>query len=163
MTTTERAAEIRKALKSKGWTSKDVGVRSHLYSMGSSIYVTIKNPTIPKSVVTDIAKSHERIDRDHFGEILSGCNRYVSVSYSDDALKALGAQWLSAVTEAINQLEPDNDHSIIPVGGTKYGISRTSSGNYYSVWGDSHIAQVTDADEAARVIAVNVLNDSVNA
>lgn len=81
--TTERAAEIRKELKAKGWNTRQVSVRTHLYSMGSSIYVTIKNPAIPLNEVKAIANAHERIDRDQFGDILSGGNRFVFVKYDN--------------------------------------------------------------------------------
>lgn len=39
-TTVEHAAEIRSALKTRGWNAQQVSVRSHLYSLGSSIRIT---------------------------------------------------------------------------------------------------------------------------
>src|SRR3990172_7924212 len=93
--TVERAAEIRKQLKAKGWTSRQVSVKSDLYSMGSTIRVVIKDAGVPLSVVEAIADAHERIDRDQYGEILSGGNRFVDVKYSSEALAPLAAEILS--------------------------------------------------------------------
>jgi hypothetical protein len=89
-TVTEAAADIRKALKAKGWTTRDVSVRAESFSMGSSIHIRIKNADVPLAPVSAIANDKEKIDRCHLtGDILSGCNRYVHVDYDHVAMDAL--------------------------------------------------------------------------
>ena len=92
MTTKERAKAIRKALKAKGWNAKKISVRVHSYSMGASINVTIKDASIARKTVEAIANGFQRIDRCAYsGEILGGCNTYVSVSYASGSLDGLKA------------------------------------------------------------------------
>lgn len=80
---TEAAALIRAALKARGWSSRKVSVRAESYSMGSSLHVVIKDASVPLLEVKAIAEEHERISYDSCsGEILSGGNRFVNVSYS---------------------------------------------------------------------------------
>lgn len=88
-TVAEHAKQIRKTLKAAGISSKQVSVRSESYSMGSSINITIRDLSVPYAVVKAAASEHERIDRDENGEILSGCNRYVSIDLDHDAVKAI--------------------------------------------------------------------------
>lgn len=92
MTTTEHAAEIRADLKRAGMTSRDVSVRKESYSMGSSIYVTAKNPRVRLDEVRAIAEPHERIRYcQATGEILGGGNMYMHVEYDREALAPLVA------------------------------------------------------------------------
>jgi hypothetical protein len=80
--TAKDAQEIRNELKKIGLNTKDVSVRSNIYSMGSSINVTIKSEKALslRKEIKAIAENHETIDRDHAtGEILCGGNRFVFV------------------------------------------------------------------------------------
>jgi hypothetical protein len=89
-TPAEDAAQIRAAYKRHGWSSKDISVRARSYSMGSSIDVVVKRPGIPLAVVKGIAETCEKIDRCEItGEILSGGNRFVSVTVDWQALKPI--------------------------------------------------------------------------
>ena len=143
MSTTDRAASIRAALKAKGWSTRKVSVRSHYYSMGSSIYVTVKDPDIPLSAVEAIAEPHEHIDRCAYsGEILSGGNRYVSVDYSHDAADAIRARYAPLLDATATALAADeNDRSLHPLGETGFLLGRGYHGNNFSLWKDSHIAE----------------------
>src|SRR3972149_5470657 len=86
--TTKAASEIRAALKAAhGWTSKQVSVRNESYSMGSSVHVVIKDAEVALREVSRIATAHENIYRDDSGEILSGGNSYVHVSYAHGVLE----------------------------------------------------------------------------
>jgi len=83
------ADHLRAALKRAGFTSKQVTVRRDAYSMGSTLYVTIRDLSIPKSKIEEIAGAFEIVRRcERSGEILSGGNRYLDVSYEDNALRA---------------------------------------------------------------------------
>lgn len=89
ISTVERAALIRAALKAKGWSSRLVSVKAESYSMGSSINVTVKVPHIPLSVVAAIANEHEDIRRcEASGEILSGGNRFIHVKRDSEQFRA---------------------------------------------------------------------------
>ena len=88
------ADQIREALKARGIKRSQVSVVHDHYSLGSTIHVRIKDPAVSQSIVEAIAKEQERIDRDNWGEILSGGNRFVDVEYTEQALSALVAEFL---------------------------------------------------------------------
>ena len=158
MTTTEHAADIRRTLKARGITSRSVSVRADYYSMGSAIRVRIVDPTVSSSLVQSIAEAHERIDRDHFGEILSGGNRFVTVSYDHGTLAAMGATYRPAVDAAIATL-PVGSHSLQPVEGTPFLVGRDNYSGF-GVWeaGSGHLQSCYDADAIAQDIAVRMVN-----
>lgn len=93
-TAAQDASAIRTELKKHyGITSRQVSVRASSYSMGSSIDVTINDPAVDIREVKNAADRHEKIDRCQVtGEILSGGNRYLSVSYGKKAAAALVQQ-----------------------------------------------------------------------
>lgn len=161
MSTVSRAAEIRKALKAHGWTSRDVSVRSDIYSMGSSIDIRIKNADVPSAVVKALASGHESIRYDEYsGEILSGGNRYVSVVYDEVASNVHRDRYLAVVEAAVAKI---SGSFIIPVEGTPFGVATGSNGWGVSVWGEhSHKAATMNAAEAARWIGAAMVNLSVN-
>lgn len=159
----EAAASIRAALKAKGYGPKDVSVTSKSYSMGSSVSVRIRDHHVPKSVIKEIARVEERIDYDErTGEILNGGNRFVSVSYDEDALVAVEAEYLPIVAPAWRQAEASGPQSstIYPIDGTAYMVGRANTPAWaYSVWkrGESygtHVALVDSARELARVVGL---------
>ncbi len=91
--TAQLSKTIRDTLKKAyGITSKQVSIKTHNYSMGSSIYINIHDPAIDIKDVENIANPKESVRRDESGEILSGGNRFVFVGYSDRARAALQAQ-----------------------------------------------------------------------
>ncbi len=104
-TTTERAAEIRAAYKRKGWSSRKVSVRTDYFSMGSSIHVEIKSPEVDETEASRIAHEAERIRRDGCGEILSGGNRYVSVTHSRECREIMARRHIDELTKALERLE----------------------------------------------------------
>ncbi len=106
-TTKEHAARIRAEFKALGWLARDISVRCHGYSMGSSIYVTIKNPEIKLGPVTAIAETAEHIHRDAHGDILSGGNRYVHVEHSRECKTAKGAPYENKVGAVVGTLRSD--------------------------------------------------------
>ena len=77
----QKAAEIRSQLKTLGYTSRDVSVRSD----HNSLDITIRRNGLKVKAIRDIANSAEKIDRcESSGEILSGGNTYVFIRFSDD-------------------------------------------------------------------------------
>lgn len=161
--TAEHAADIRKALKSQhGWTSRQVSVKTHNYSMGSSIHVTIKDANVPLAVVSAIARKAERIHRDGYGEILGGGNRFVDVSYDWDTLKQMGQKWLLAVEVAESDRRPGEDNALLSVAGTPFLVGKGSNGWGFSVWGEEgHILQCNDLEGVAQAIAVRMAGQTI--
>lgn len=146
-TTKEAAAKIRTALKARGWNSRMVSVVGSNYSMGSSIYVTIKSNTIPMQVVRDIASGEEHIDRCEIsGEILSGGNCYVHVDYADSVIDAETATILPAL-EALEEL---SDGAIETIRG--FDVYRCDE-TWYGTREGFETIRAYDARCAARVLA----------
>lgn len=82
---TDTAKTIRAELKTAGYNRTKVSVRTDSYSMGSTVYVTIKSADVDYREVNKIAKSHERVHRcSYSGDILNGGNAFVIVEYDDD-------------------------------------------------------------------------------
>lgn len=161
--TTDHAADIRQTLKARyGWTSRDVSVRAESYSMGSSIHVRIKNPAVAIEPVRAIAMQSEDISRDErTGEILSGGNRFVYVSYTADALTALAAPHVDAVRRAKQDLEHSSDHTLIPIDGTEFLLGKGHSGYGLAIWDrNTHRAEVMDEHGAAQYVAIGSHNNS---
>lgn len=137
MTTTEHAAAIRKELKARhGWTSRQVSVRAEHYSMGSSLHVVVKDPSIPLRAVKAIAGQAESIRRcEVTGEILSGGNRYVHVRYSSDAQEAHAARFFEPVSQALEGLEAGSNR-LASIAGTAFAVGRPSE-HRFTLWGES--------------------------
>jgi hypothetical protein len=127
-TTTDHAAEIRAELKrAHGWTSRQVSVRAEYFSMGSSIDIVVKDPAVPLPTVKAIAARAESIRRCEItGEILSGGNRYVSVTYSHAALDAIATRYTDAVQRAVDAVEIGSNR-LQPVEGTPFLVGRPHS------------------------------------
>jgi hypothetical protein len=153
VTTTARAAAIRAAYKAKGWSARDISVRSESFSMGSAIRVNIKNPAVPFAWAKEIAEGHERIDRCHVsGEILSGCNRYVSVGYSHEAETTIRALYAPALDAAATELATHETNVLLPIGDTGFLLGNGSNGWGFSLWKDSHIRTGTTPTDLATAL-----------
>ena len=161
MQTKEHAAEIRKALKSKGITSKQVSVRTSLYSMGSSIRATVKDPGIEIETVREIAESHQRVRYcEASGEILSGGNMFVFVDYSSDAENTRAEKFREPV-EAAAALHRENggpSSVLLPIEGSGHMLGYTA-GERWSLWREgnedisgTHIQDCWDLDGVMRML-----------
>jgi hypothetical protein len=155
MTTTERAATIRRELKAKGWTSRDVSVKARYFANGSSIDVTIKNADVPLATVKAIAEEHESIRRDQFGEILGGGNTYLHVGFSSEARNVLADRMIANVNEAVTKRTGVDDRTLIDIPNTTYRLGAGSNGYGYSLWNDAgHVHEFSDAREVAIYVAI---------
>jgi hypothetical protein len=82
----QKAAEIRKQLKTLGYSARDVSVRSD----HNSLDITIRRNGLNVKAVKAIANSYENVSRcEASGEILSGGNTYVTVGFADDVWDAM--------------------------------------------------------------------------
>jgi len=156
MNTRERAKALRKAMKERGITSHQVSVRSEYFSLGSSISVTIKDPDISLAVIRELALEHSRIDRDQrSGEILSGCNRYVSVQIGWDAKKKLADRWLDRVKDAAAQVKTGH---FVKVKNTSYLVSRSRETGALELWDNGFICQCNSEEELAANIGERMVD-----
>ena len=96
--------ELRKEFKEKlGANSRTISVRNPHYS---SIVITIKDLTIDKEKVIEIAKKYESVDRCHVtGEVLAGGNTFVSVSYDDDILELEASRYIELAKHLLTKEE----------------------------------------------------------
>jgi hypothetical protein len=124
LSTVEAAAEIRKSYKAAGIKAS---VRSRSFSMGSAIDVTVKSGSFMSA--KEIAESFSRVDRCEItGEILSGCNCYVSIELDREVVAAKEAEIADAFDTAIASAD---DHTFCAIAGTnveitaKYALSKT--------------------------------------
>lgn len=73
---------LKKYIKSLGFKANDVSCRYNKYSMGSSHYIDILNPKLPKETIENYCLPLHKVDRcEVTGEILGGCNHYVFVKH----------------------------------------------------------------------------------
>lgn len=159
--TADAAAIVRKQLKAKGITSRMVSVRADNFSMGSALRISIKSPDVSSKLVSEIAEGQESIRRcEMTGEILSGGNRYVSISYTREALDAMSARYVAQVSAAIAQLPEGDDSRLIPIEGTGCLVGRTRYGAF-SLWSNhSHVQDYSGATDMAAGVASRMLNAS---
>lgn len=154
-TAAEAAADVRAAYKAEGWNSRMISVRADNYSMGSALRIEIKDARIPLWKARNLAEGKEEILRcEYSGEILSGGNRYVTVTVSDDARKAKAAPYLDAVAKADAELQTSTGSGtlieIIP----GYCLGRGMHGMYWSLWSERHLSECTSLAEISYVLAI---------
>lgn len=103
MAVKEVAKNMRTALKEElGITSKEVSVRVGAHGSDHTIAVTIKSLTAPYSAVESVAKRFEKIDVEELtGEILAGCNIFVSVRYKDGLLDRMKQERVEEAKRAL--------------------------------------------------------------
>ena len=110
-TATQASARIRREIKTTlGLNSRDVGVRTELYSMGSSIYVTIKTMRAfeHRARISELVHDAARVSYDGYtGEILSGGNRFSHFGYSEACRDAVAARNIEAMEAARAELGED--------------------------------------------------------
>ena len=157
MNTTDHAAAIRQTLKARyGWSSRQVSVRADYYSMGSAIRVTIKDAAVMPSTVEAVAKQAESIDYCQVtGEILSGGNRFVTVSYDQDVLTAFQVRWIGAIDAAYIELVAETQErptALVEIPGTPYRLGYDNTHRGFSLWRDGHQGNYYDLPTTAQAL-----------
>jgi len=132
-TAAEDSAEIRAKLKQKGWSARDVSVRTENFAGGSAIEITIKSPQVKIDVVKKIASEKESISRCEItGDILAGSNRYVNVSRSENCKAVMAAPFTEAVLRAMDKLDKMSEGTHVNVTETRVTMSREQ--HMIAVW-----------------------------
>ena len=122
-TAKEKAADIRKELKKQlGITSRQVSIRSRKSGHDEAIDIKIKDLTVNKMKVKEIAERYEYIRRcEYSGETLLGGNTYIFVELDYDVLSAAKEELLETAKKII-----DNNKGLI---GTNEGKAIVENGN----------------------------------
>ena len=106
---TEKAKMIRSELKKQGL--KNVSVRSSNCGYSDSINITIKDLTVNKKQVEEIANQFESIRRcEYSGEILQGCNTYIIVEYDYMVLSNARDEFLPQALKIINEFKDQKSY-----------------------------------------------------
>lgn len=138
MNTKEAAKQLRTELKAAGYNSRKVSVRAHLYSLGSTLRVGIKDASVSLAVVKRIAEKFERVDRSGpQGEIMGGGNRFVSVDYYTAAVRdAVAATTMGGLVNALISIDRPGETSATVTQGIT--IRRTNIEGVFDIWDNGH-------------------------
>lgn len=162
--TKQDAAAIRAELKRHGYNARRVSIRTDYYSLGSSIYATIRDADVDVEKVTKIV---ERIGKhvrrcEISGDILSGGNTYVHISYTEEVRAELSAKHENAVQAALDLLKASKAvhgscSALQPVAGfSNVLVGIASNGWAYSLWiGGMHGREFDTAATGSLEIATN--------
>lgn len=102
----------------------------------------------------------ERVDRDQFGDILSGGNRFVFVNYDRDAMQQMAKQWIGAVDAAYIEMVADGrETGLYEIPGTALKLGKNANGYGFSLWDNrGHSGEYNDLEGVARGVAVRMVN-----
>lgn len=94
---------IKKDLKKKGYTSRQVSVTKRRGGFSSAINILVKDMlNVDLGYIQDIVKKYQNIDKDErTGEILSGGNTYIFVEYD---YSTLNKEYSGVMQKLINKL-----------------------------------------------------------
>ena len=148
------AQNVRAALKAAGFNARKVSVKSSRGS--SSVYVSIKDHTLIKDEIQEIAESFESVRRcSYSGDILQGGNTFIMVSYSTEAkaeFKKLAAEigelaeGQQARTPKGNLItRPINGHPCHPIGSWIEDHNVPAGSHYVSVGPVCSVAQMIES------------------
>jgi hypothetical protein len=120
MTKSTTAQKLRTLLKSVGYSSKDISVRSD----GLSVQVTIRRAGIPFSAVESMARQFRQLDYDHAtGELLCG-GIHVTVSIDSELLDRLSEPYRAPLEAMpIGSWETIGDQDVGRLGPYDYRVS----------------------------------------
>lgn len=90
--------QISAALKSAGYNSKEVTIRSARSGFNSCFTLTIRDAAVNGETVKAIAENLEEVRHcEASGEILSGANSFIRVEYTPEVKEQMSAAYLPAV------------------------------------------------------------------
>lgn len=134
MTKKELNQAIKNEIRGAGYAAKDftVSVRDGMYD--TYIKVRIKNPEIRQTDVEALLGHWEDVDRDaRTGEILGGCNTFVSIQYAAGVVEDAAAELLP--TSELVLADPKYDgHRIADNGKHHVSICRDDNDNCWLLW-----------------------------
>lgn len=117
LTLKEKVQAIRKELKAIGITTKQVSVKGKDALYDESIKINIKDLNVKIQTVENIAHKYEQLDIDKAsGEILQGCNTYVSVDLDYESLLEARKDFLNKANDILtesNKIAEDDNLTIL--------------------------------------------------
>lgn len=107
MTNKELSQKIRKDLKNAGIAKSAYGISVKYAGYEQCVNINIKDLSVSKRKIKDIVEKYEKIRRDCFGEILEGCNLFISVQYDFWILHEEGKKYVDKINEVIAECLAD--------------------------------------------------------
>jgi len=138
---------------------RQVSVRIHRYSMGSSINVTVKDPDLDLAPIREIAEGQQQVRRCEIThDILSGGNLFINAHYSMDALDTRRERLRAPVESAIAKSREAGDDAMRPVEGTSIkglfaGWDGRSRQYMATTEADNHVRDSHDVDGLLHQLA----------
>lgn len=163
MFASEAAQELRAELKARGWSSRDVSVRVKPCTYSRAIDIVIKRVDISKKEVEGLAGKYESVRRcEASGEILSGGNTYVSVTYDWKLKEKMVKGIMPACIEALKQAN-ENRGYVYKVDGTDFTVAVGQTGRI-TAWDKNDrpycAGNLFDAHRDASILASTIINRS---
>ena len=106
MTNKERSAAIRAEIKKLGYNSRQVSVRSRKCGYSDETTIEVKDLSCDIKAIEKACMKFKSIDYDYYsGEILSGGNTYISVSYDYDTISKATSDNLEKAEKTIKEID----------------------------------------------------------
>lgn len=116
LTLKEKVAQIRKDLKAEGITNKQVSVRGKYALYDESITITIKDITVSRKKVEEIAEKFEEVEWDHYAmEILAGGNTYIHVDFDWQVLEEAKKDFMEIAEKIYNDSQSYGENELYRV------------------------------------------------
>lgn len=164
MTNRERSIAIRNDLKKLGYTSRQISVRSGDCGYSDYSRITIKDVSISRKLIEEICEKYEYIRYDEYsGEILQGCNTFITVDYNYNAVKEAKNKNIDEARKLVGRVLAGDRHVVFKSpSGTPHRlylcdyngeIKLCMSGEFPAdVWNDKYGAEIM-AEKVAKVLA----------
>ena len=121
MTIKEKGAAIRAELKKLGYNSRQVSVKTGYCGYSDFAHITIKDLQADFQAVEKACTKFKSIDYDKYsGEILEGCNTYITVNYDNSVLHNAEEKIMPKIEAIISGL--DKEQKNIKKGSVEYVI-----------------------------------------
>ena len=130
----ETAQKMNDALKKAGFNRRQVTVRHRRALYDDDYRIKVRDPKVSLLQIEEIVGEFESIRYDEYsGEILEGCNNYVSVSRDEEHPVDI-TQILPLVEPALTQAMQDGRNQVVQLPTRRYLIGQAQRGNP-DLWG----------------------------
>ena len=130
----ETAKKMNDALKKAGFNRRQVTVRHRRALYDDDYRIKVRDPKVSLLQIEEIVGEFESIRYDEYsGEILEGCNNYVSVSRDEEHPVDI-TQILPLVEPALTKAMQDGSNQVVQLPTRRYLIGQAQRGNP-DLWG----------------------------
>lgn len=149
MSVKEQAQELRSALKAMGYTSKQVSVRTKRSIYDDIIYITIKDLSVSKKKIAEVANKYKCIRWDDYtNEILAGGNTYVDISFDWEILNTEVKKRIKDARALMKKYQ-----NVEPGVGVIFRENESIRAVYFPQWFNCHAPHICIEDKDGNVIA----------